>query len=213
MKGLFITFEGGEAAGKTTQFKLLQKYFEEKRLNGVFVHEPGGTVLGERIRTLLLNDEDVRMSGKAELLLFMASRVELYEKVIKNALKEGKIVIADRYYDSTVAYQGSARAVMDKDEILSMNKKLLDGLTPDLTFYLKISPEEAFKRKGDSTLDKMEKESLAFHKKVSEGYDFMAKKEAERFCIIDATQSVEKVHEQILNALENLIKKHKEEEQ
>ncbi len=207
-KGIFITFEGGEAVGKTTQIALLQNYLEKKLPNKVvFVHEPGGTTLGEKIRNLLLTDENVKMCGKAELLLFMASRVELYEKVIKKALKEGKIVIADRYYDSTVAYQGSARKIMDKEEILAINKFFLDGLTPDLTIYLKMPAEKAFLRKGNASLDKIELEGMDFHHAVSKGYDFMAKKEPERFFTIDASKSIEDIHNMIVNKVDELIKK------
>ncbi len=206
-KGIFITFEGGEAVGKTTQIALLQEYLNSKMKDQVvFVHEPGGTTLGEKIRNLLLNDNDVRMCGKAELLLFMASRVELYEKVIKKALNEGKIVIADRYYDSTVAYQGNARKIMDNEKILSINKFFLDGLTPDLTIYLKMPAEKAFLRKGNSTLDKIELEGMNFHHAVTEGYDFMSKKEPERFFTIDASKTIEEIHKQIINKVNSLIK-------
>lgn len=212
MKGTFITFEGGEACGKTTQIKLLQQYFKEKGVDALFVREPGGTALGENIRNLLLTNEDIQMSGKTELLLFMASRTELYDKVIKPALDKGRIVVADRYYDSTVAYQGNARGIMDMEEVLSLNLKFLSGLKPDLTAYLKIAPEKAFLRKGNKPLDKMEKEGLTFHKKVSAGYEYMVTKHPERFLVIDATQSIKDIHNQIVTAVEHVIANNQESE-
>ena len=207
-KGFFITFEGGDACGKSTQIELLKEYLNKSYPGKVvFVKEPGGTKLGEKIRNLLLHDLSVQMCGKAELLLFMASRVELYEKVIKDALNSGKIVIADRYYDSTVAYQGSARNIMPKQKILSFNRELLDGLTPDITFYLKLSPADAFARITDRTADKLESEGLAFQERVAKGYDYVAKKEHSRFCIIDARNSIEQIHLQIKNILDKKLKK------
>ena len=206
-KGFFITFEGVDASGKTTQIELLKAYLNKVYPGRtVFVKEPGGTELGEKVRNLLLHDLSVQMCGKAELLLFMASRVELYEKVIKSALDKGKIVVADRYYDSTVAYQGCARGIMPKHEILSLNRKMLDGLTPDLTFYLKLSPADAFQRIANRTADKMESEGLAFQEQVAKGYDYVARKERSRFCIIDARKSIEQIHKQIIEVLNKKLK-------
>jgi len=201
-KGLFITFEGGESCGKSTQIELLKEYLKEhteRKCN--FVKEPGHTVLGEKIRDLLLNDKSVRMSGKAELLMFLASRVELYDEVIKDALANDEIVIADRYYDSTIAYQAQARKIMEKEDALRLNKWLLDGLTPDITFYFKLDPKEAFKRKGKSKLDKIESEGLDFHYKVSEGYNWIAEKEPERFYIIDANKTPNEINKEIINII------------
>ena len=209
-KGLFITFEGGEACGKSTQIKLFKEYIQTRqdKDNFVFIREPGGTILGEKIRDLLLNFRQDAPTAKAELLLFLASRAHLYEKVLKPALEQGKIVVADRFYDSTVAYQGFARQIMPAQEILELNKMILDSLTPDLTFYLEIKPEIAFKRKGDDLLDRMESEPLEFHQKVYEGYRFMAEKEKNRFAVIDATKSIEEIQSQIRQKACNLIEKY-----
>ena len=209
-KGLFITFEGGEACGKSTQIKLFKEYIQTRqdKDNFVFIREPGGTILGEKIRDLLLNFRQDAPTAKAELLLFLASRAHLYEKVLKPALEQGKIVVADRFYDSTVAYQGFARQIMPAQEILELNKMILNSLTPDLTFYLEIKPEIAFKRKGDDILDRMESEPLEFHQKVYEGYRFMAEKEKNRFAVIDATQSIEEIQSQIRQKACNLIEKY-----
>ena len=209
-KGLFITFEGGEACGKSTQIKLFKEYIQTRqdKDNFVFIREPGGTILGEKIRDLLLNFRQDAPTAKAELLLFLASRAHLYEKVLKPALEQGKIVVADRFYDSTVAYQGFARQIMPAQEILELNKMILNSLKPDLTFYLEIKPEIAFKRKGDDILDRMESEPLEFHQKVYDGYHFMAGKEKDRFAVIDATKSIEEIQSQIRQKACNLIEKY-----
>ena len=207
--GLFITFEGGDACGKSTQVKLFKEYVATRKDKDdfVFVREPGGTGLGEKIRELLLSYEEDSPVPKAELLLFLASRAQLFEKVISPAISEGKIVVADRFYDSTIAYQGFAREIFDAEEILKLNKLILGKFKPNLTFYLKIKPEIAFKRKNSGeNLDRMEKEALAFHQKVYEGYQFISKKEKERFVGLDATKSIEELHNEIVASVENLIK-------
>lgn len=206
--GLFITFEGGDACGKSTQVKLFKEYVATRKDKDdfVFVREPGGTGLGEKIRELLLSYEEDSPVPKAELLLFLASRAQLFEKVISPAISEGKIVVADRFYDSTIAYQGFAREIFDAEEILKLNKLILGKFKPNLTFYLKIKPEIAFKRKNSGeNLDRMEKEALAFHQKVYEGYQFISKKEKERFVVLDATKSIEELHNEIVASVENLI--------
>ncbi|MCM1324914.1 MAG: dTMP kinase [Acetobacter sp.] len=201
-KGLFITFEGGEACGKTTQIELLKEYFlEHSDKKCTFVKEPGGTALGEKLRNLMLHDKTVKLTGKAELMVFLASRVQLYEEIIKGALANNEIVIADRYYDSSIAYQGQARGVMDKEEILKLNRQLLDGLTPDITFYLRNKPVDAFKRKGKAKLDKIELEGLEFHNKVYEGYEWITAKEPERFYIIDANLPIEEIHKKVIDVI------------
>ena len=204
-KGYFITFEGGEACGKSTQIKMLREYLS-KRDNSddfLFVREPGGTPLAEEIRKLLLNYEVDKPLPMTELLLFCASRVENVYKQILPALNNGKIVIADRFYDSTIAYQGNARGIMSSKDILSLTKKIIGGLTPNLTFYLKISPKEAFKRKSkmDEGMDRIEKEGLLFHQKVKEGYDFISNLEKDRFYILDATKSPQEIFDVVINVL------------
>ena len=208
--GLFITFEGGDACGKSTQVKLFKEYVATRKdkEHFVFVREPGGTSLGEKIRELLLCYEEDSPVPKAELLLFLASRAQLFEKTILPALNQGKIVVADRFYDSTIAYQGFARKIFEADEILKLNEMILGKYKPDLTFYLKIKPEIAFERKNLNSLnfDRMEKEALDFHQKVYEGYQFISKKEKERFVVLDATKSIDEIHNEIVSSVENLIK-------
>lgn len=210
-KGLFITFEGGEACGKSTQIQLLKEYIDKRqdKKNFIFIREPGGTKLGEEIRELLLNFETDSPTPKAELLLFLASRAQIFEKIILPSLNEGKVVIADRFFDSTVAYQGFARNILSAEEIYDLHKTILGNFLPDITFYLKISPSEAFKRKAVfPALDRMEKEGKDFHQKVYEGYNYLSEKEPDRFEVIDATQSIEKIHQQIVTVInKNLTKK------
>lgn len=208
-KGIFISFEGGEACGKSTQIKLLKEYVA--KLNNsedfIFVREPGGTPLTEEIRHLLLNYEIDKPLPMTELLLFCTARVEDVEKIIKPALEKGKIVIADRFYDSTIAYQGMARKIMNVEQILNLTKLIIGDLKPDLTFYLKLTPEEAFKRKSNinERLDRIEKEGLEFHKLVQKGYDYISKIESERFITIDATKSPEEISKQIITLLQNKL--------
>lgn len=208
-KGLFITFEGGEACGKSTQIKLLKNYIASRpdKEDFIFIREPGGTKLGENIRELLLNYEEDSPTPKSELLLFLASRAQLFEKVILPSLNEGKTVIADRFFDSTVAYQGFARNILNANEILDLHKIILGNFKPDLTFYLKISPVEAFKRKAIfPTLDRMEKENMDFHQKVFEGYNYLSKIDDKRYVVLDATLPINIIHEMIIDKIKEKLR-------
>lgn len=209
-KGLFITFEGGEACGKTTQVKLLKEYITslENKDDFVFVREPGGTPFAEEIRHLVLDNKQDSPLPLTELLLFCASRNENIHKNILPALSEGKIVIADRFYDSTIAYQGFARRVMPAEKILDLTRTIIGDLKPDLTIFLKLSPEESFKRKAllNEGLDRMEKENLEFHQKVQEGYEYISKLENDRFFVIDATKSISEIFEMIKQKINEIIK-------
>lgn len=208
-KGIFITLEGGEACGKSTQVKLLREYIESlpNKDDFVFVREPGGTPIGEEIRKLVLEYNEDKPLPMTELLLFCAARHQIAENVIKPALAQGKVVVADRFYDSTVAYQGSARNIMSMDEILNLTKLVIGDLKPDRTFYFKLAPQEAFKRKSNcGPLDRIELEGMAFHEKVAAGYDYMAQKESERFYIIDASKTIEEIAQEIKTEINKLIK-------
>lgn len=206
--GFFITFEGGEACGKSTQIKMLNEFLNglKNKNKFLFVREPGGTPLTDEIRRLLLNYEIDKPLPMTELLLFCAARVEDVQKQILPALKQGKVVIADRFYDSTIAYQGKARGIMSSEDILMLTKKIIGNIVPDLTFYLKISPEEAFKRKSKmGEMDRIEKEGLKFHQLVEEGYDFISNIEKDRFYILDATKTPDEIFNEILNVLKTKI--------
>lgn len=207
MKGIFITLEGGEACGKTTQIQMLKEYFKNKKIDALFTKEPGGMPLTDELRRLILNYEIDPPLEKTELLLYMAARIEDIEKVIKPALQEGKIVIADRFNDSTIAYQASGRQIMSIDDMINFTENIIDNFTPDLTIYLRLDPQTAFERKKniDLELDRIEKAGLDFHRRVLEGFDYMAKKEPERFAIIDASKSREEVFKEILSAIRKKV--------
>ena len=206
-EGYFISFEGGEACGKSTQIKMLKDYISSLSQTDkfLFVREPGGTPLTEEIRRLILNYEIDKPLEMTELLLFCAARVEDVEKCIKPALAQGKVVVADRFYDSTIAYQGMARQIMSSEDILTLTKKIIGDIKPDLTFYLKLSPEEAFKRKlsMNGELDRIEKESIEFHRAVAKGYELIASIEKERFYVIDASKPSDKIFNEIIKVLKN----------
>ncbi len=206
-EGYFISFEGGEACGKSTQIKMLKDYISSLSQTDkfLFVREPGGTPLTEEIRRLILNYEIDKPLEMTELLLFCAARVEDVEKCIKPALAQGKVVVADRFYDSTIAYQGMARQIMSSEDILTLTKKIIGDIKPDLTFYLKLSPEEAFKRKlsMNGELDRIEKEGIEFHRAVAKGYELIASIEKERFYVIDASKPSDKIFNEIIKVLKN----------
>ena len=206
--GYFITFEGGEACGKSTQVKKLKEYIStlKNKDDFLFVREPGGTPLTDEIRRLLLNYEEDKPLPMTELLLFCATRVENIEKRVKPALQQGKVVIADRFYDSTIAYQGMARGIMSAQDILTLTKKIIGPIKPDLTFYLKISPSEAFKRKAKmGEMDRIEKEGIDFHEKVAEGYNFISNIEKERFYCLDATKEPDIIFNEIITVLKEKL--------
>ena len=207
MKGIFITLEGGEACGKTTQIQMLKEYFKNKKIDALFTKEPGGMPLTDEIRRLILNYEIDPPLEKTELLLYLAARIEDIEKVIKPALEEGKIVIGDRFNDSTIAYQASGRQIMSIDDMINFTENIIDNFTPDLTIYLRLDPQTAFERKKniDLELDRIEKAGLDFHRRVLEGFDYMAKKEPERFAIIDASKSREEVFKEILSVIRKKV--------
>lgn len=199
-KGTFITFEGGEGCGKTTQLELIRKHLQSINREYVLTREPGGCPISEEIRKLLLHGKE-NIDPKAEFLLFCAARAELVKKVINPALSEGKLVIADRFYDSSVAYQGIARG-LGKENVRLLTEFAIGDLKPDLTVYLKISPKKAFERKGGFDVDdRIESEGIEFHNAVFEGYNKLAEEEPDRFLVIDSDDEVEKVFKNILDGI------------
>lgn len=201
-KGIFITFEGGEGCGKSTQIKKLQEYLTAQNIDFISAREPGGTPVGEQIRELLLHYNE-NMNEKTEALLFSAARSEIAEKVIVPALNQNKLVICDRFYDSFIVYQGVARQ-LGEDNVRQITKFAIEDLKPDCTIYLKLSPEKGFERKGGvDTSDKIEMAGLAFHQKVFEAFNNLAVKEPNRFLVIDASLSVEEVFNNILLGLKS----------
>ena len=164
---MFITFEGCEGVGKSTQLNLLREYLEETGQEAIFCREPGGTPIGEQLRKVILNPENTEMAGVTESILYAASRVQLISQVILPALKEGKIVVCDRYVDSSIAYQAYARG-LGVDLVKKINYFAVENCMPDVTIFLDRSPAESFRATpGD---DRMEQETREFHNKVYEGY-------------------------------------------
>ncbi|MBO8092786.1 MAG: dTMP kinase [Prosthecochloris sp.] len=206
---MFITFEGIDGAGKSTQVRKLKKKLESKGHEVLTLREPGGTEISEQIRSLLLETcHDITPEG--ELLLFAASRAELVQTVIKPALKYGKTVILDRFYDSTTAYQGYGRG-LDLQMLEQINNVAACGLKPDITFYLDLSPEDALIRKFSEKslplafepeeLDRMERSGLDFYTRVRNGYLAIAESEPLRFVSLDATLPAEEIHSLVSRAL------------
>jgi dTMP kinase len=187
---LFITFEGGEGCGKSIQAKLLYRRLHKLAVPVLLTHEPGVTSLGKRIERLLKWIQNVDISPIAELLMFNVSRAQLVKEVITDALQSNRTVICDRFYDSTTAYQGYGRGV-DIKTVKTVNSIATGGLTPNLTVFLDIPPEEGFRRKENDRPDRFETESMDFHKRVREGYLEMAGAEPKRWLIVDGSQSRE----------------------
>lgn len=200
--GLFITFEGVDGCGKSTQLELCKKYFQQKGFDVVTTLEPGAGDFGAKIRQILLHyDKDV--SAIAESFLFLADRAQHVEYVIKPAIKSGKIVLCDRHTDSTVAYQGYARG-NDIDEINKLNSIAVNGIIPDLTFVFDVDTDIALQRVGKEQ-DRMEAAGLEFHKKVRQGYLELAKKYPNRIKVINSNVCVEDVFEQVKSVLLNIL--------
>ena len=206
MKGIFITFEGIDGCGKSTQCEMLKEYLKENNKDFIFVREPGGTVIGERIREILLDKKNSQMTARTELLLFEAARAQITDEVIKPALEEGKIVLCDRFFDSSSAYQGMARG-MGMDFVASLNMAATGGLKPDVTFFFDISAEEALERRGKrgEASDRIELAGLKFQEDVRRGYIELAKDSDGRVITIDATKGIDEIFEVVKSSLEGKI--------
>jgi dTMP kinase len=205
-KSLFITFEGLDGSGKTTQIKLLYDYLKGKGLDVVTAVEPGGTVIGRKIRKILLDEYNHEMSYKAETFLFLASRAELVSKVISPALSKGRTVICDRFFDSTIVYQGIARG-LGVDKILDMSLWATGGIVPDITFLLSIKADKGKKRMDSASKkrDRMELEKDNFRKKVYRGYLNIAGKYKDRFVVIDGEKKIEDIFEEVKRRVEQYL--------
>ena len=198
MSGLFITFEGIDGCGKTTQIKLLKEYFEKKNKKVLLTREPGAKGLGEKLREILLN-YDGEVSSNCESFLFLADRAQHIDTIVKPAVQRGEIVLCDRHTDSTVAYQGYGRGV-NIEQINLLNNIATSGLKPDITFIFDIDTETSAKRVGKEK-DRMEAAGIEFFKRVREGYLSIAKDEPERVKLIDGNKTIEEIHEEILELI------------
>ncbi|MEK3800870.1 dTMP kinase [Peribacillus sp. FSL H8-0477] len=198
-QGIFITIEGPEGAGKTTVLKLVGESLKNLGLDVVLTREPGGIPIAEQIREVILNKENIAMDGRTEALLYAAARRQhLIEKVVP-ALNTGKIVLCDRFIDSSLAYQGYARG-LGIDEVYSINQFAIEGLMPQLTIYFDIEPAEGLKRikkSGIREVNRLDLEELQFHEKVRDGYKMAIEREKSRFFVVDASLPIEEVTEAV----------------
>jgi dTMP kinase len=201
---LFITFEGGEGCGKSLQARALYRKLNKLPIPVILTHEPGGTALGEKIARWLKWAKGGDISPVTELLLFNASRSLLVNEVIRPNLEDGKVVICDRFADSTTAYQSFGRG-LDLKTVRQINDTATRSLKPHLTILLDIPPEEGLNRKSRQKQDRFEQEDLIFHRKVREGYLALAKAEPKRWLVVDANQSKQKIAETIWGKISRLL--------
>jgi dTMP kinase len=204
---MFITFEGLDFCGKSTQVEILKKYFEDRNAKVELIREPGGTNISEKVRDILLDKKNSEMFIEAELLLFSSSRAQLVREKIIPLLEQGYYVISDRFHDSSIAYQGYGRGI-DLEAVKTIQRFAIDGAVPDITFFIDVSLEEIQRRRnlhGQNNLDRIELSENDFYQKVYKGYLEMCETE-ERVKRIDGTKSIEEVHQQIIHEI-NLLEK------
>lgn len=205
MKGIFITLEGPEGSGKSTQVERLSAYLRKKGLEVLSTWEPGGTRIGEKLREILLSPRNREMSSLTELLLYLSSRAQHVEEVVRPALAQGKVVVSVRFSDSSLAYQGYGRE-LDKQLIRKMDQAATGGLKPDLTILLDIDISRGLKRaKAKTKGDRLEQEEKQFHQRVREGYLKLAKGEPERIKIVRVEGSIAEVQKEIRQAVDDLL--------
>lgn len=207
MQSFFISFEGVEGSGKSTQVGKLGSRMREKGYDIVAVREPGGTHIGDQIREITHNRENVDLTAVSEAYLMAASRAQVVREIIRPALNEGRIVIADRFIDSSLAYQGYGRK-LGEEIIFDLNKLALDDVFPNLTIFLDVTPETGFtRRNGSEKIDRLDLQQKDFYERVYRGYKTLAEKNQERYAVIDGSKSIDEVHNKIWEAVFKLIRK------
>ncbi|HHU17672.1 MAG TPA: dTMP kinase [Clostridiales bacterium] len=204
-RGLFITFEGPDGSGKTTQIDRLEAFIINKGYDAVLTREPGGTKIGEKIREIILDKNNTEMEYMTEALLYAAARAQHVSQVIKPALEEGKMVICDRFMDSSIAYQGFGRGLGDSVRVI--NEYAVNGCFPDITFLLKLDPEIGKIRIKVEDRDRLELEKLEYHKVVFRAYEELEKLYPERIIGIDANRSIDEISNEIQFHIEGLMDK------
>lgn len=210
--GILISFEGGEGAGKSTQIRKLESKLQAAGYEVLTLREPGSSRVSESIREILLNTDNAQLSGNAELLLYLAARAQLVEELVKPALQEGKVVLCDRFFDSTTAYQGYARGI-DIDQIDTFNLFATGGIVPRLTFVLDLPPGLGLQRAARTgNPDRLESENLAFHERVRAGFLAIAEAHPDRLCVLDAQQSSDVLADKIGERVQSLLAESRENE-
>lgn len=204
MKGKFITFEGSEGSGKSTQIDLAKQYLESKGKDVLYVREPGGVKISEAIRKILLDPATKDMSDECETLLYMAARAQLVEEVIIPALNSGKVIVCDRFLDSTVAYQGYGNGV-DIEKIKKIGKFVTQGFEPDLTFLFDLDVNDGFAR-INRPKDRIEQRSIDYHNRVRKGYLEIAGNAPDRIKLIDACKSKDEIQSIVAQYIDQLLK-------
>lgn len=206
-KGLFVTIEGPDGSGKSSIVEMLKEYLNDSNKDYIITREPGGINIAEQIRDVILNKENTDMDARTEALLYAASRRQHMAQRVIPALKEGKIVICDRFVDSSLAYQGHARGI-GIDDVMNINEFAIDGYMPNLTIYLDVSPEIGLERialNKDREVNRLDLEKLGFHKKVRDGYYILLDKYPQRIKKVDASKTIDKVFEEVKSILESAI--------
>lgn len=193
---LFITFEGPDGSGKTTQARLLVEYLQACGYPVIYTREPGGTEISEQIRQVILSTRNKAMQSQAEVLLFSAARAQIVAELIRPALAAGKIVICDRYADSTMAYQGYGLG-LDLDALRAITRFATGGLVPALTFYVDVPAEIGLARRHRGETNRLDQKDVAYHTRVRNGYLELAKAEPQRFIVIDGTRTIDAVQQEI----------------
>ena len=205
MRGLFITIEGPDGSGKSTQIENIRKFFEDKNIDIVFTREPGGTPIGERIREIILDNNSKEMAPMTEAMLYAASRAQHVAQIIKPALDSGKVVVCDRFVDSSLAYQGYGRKLGESVSVI--NSYAVGDCIPDVTFLMKLDPDVGKHRIAENrdNQDRLELEKLAFHREVYRGYLELEEKYPDRIMGIDASLGIEEIRDEIYRKLEEIL--------
>ncbi len=204
-RGFFITFEGGDGSGKSTQISILKESLIKKGYDVILTREPGGTDISEKIRELILDPENGEMEDITEAYLYAAARAQLVRQLIKPALEEGKVVICDRFVDSSIAYQGFGRGLGDAVGVI--NTYAVDDCMPDLTILLKLDPERGSSRIAGREHDRIEQASDEFHRKVYEGYLKLEEMYPERILGVDASGTIQEIAEEISHRLDEIMER------
>jgi dTMP kinase len=204
---MFITIEGSDGSGKSTQFELLAEYLEKQGYDLVTTREPGGTNIGEQVRDCLHDVRNKLMTAEAEVLLYSASRAQLVEEIIRPALVNNRIVLSDRYFDSTIAYQGYGRQ-LDLDSLVNITRFATGGLRPDLTILFEVDITTGLSRRevGGVEMNRMDLQATAFYERVRKGYQTLVAAEPERWLVIDANRSIDLVQQDLRRLVEEKLK-------